>query len=196
MRASDDARTGFGPRLLVWVLAANGTVVLAACDTDSGSDEKSSTKPSRTSTSTTTTRPEVTYQVKAGDTLTSIASDFGLSTATLAQANQLVNPDQLTEGQLLVIPPPPPTGVTIMPKRAHAGDALTLTLTGAKAGESVTFTIQGPSGRSFTGPPHTASPDGDVTAEYDSSGDRAGTYTVVAAGDLGTSVEARYRLLR
>jgi LysM repeat protein len=145
---------------------------------------------------TTTTRLQITYQVKAGDTLTSIANFFGVSAAVLAQANQLGNPDQLTEGLLLVIPPPPPLDLTVTPKRAHAGEAFTFTLTGAQAGEEITFAVHGPGGRSFTGPQHSASPEGVVTAEYESSGDRRGTYTVVATGDRGTSLQARYHLLR
>ena len=128
--------------------------------------------------------------------MTSIATFFGVSNAAIAEANQLANQDQLTEGQVLVIPPPPPPQVTVTPDGGHAGEVFTLTMTGAQPGEAVTFTIHGPSGRPFTGPPHSASPEGLVTAEYESSGDGPGTYIVVATGDRGTSVRTRYRLLR
>jgi spore germination protein YaaH len=128
--------------------------------------------------------------------LTSIAAFFGVSNAAIVEANQLANQDQLTEGQILTIPPAPPSQLTVTPDEGRAGQTFTLTLTGAEAGESVTFTIHGPRGRPFTGPAHSASPEGAVTAEYDSSGDALGTHTVVATGDRGTSETARYRLRR
>jgi LysM repeat protein len=47
---------------------------------------------------------EVVYVVKAGDTLTQVGRLFGVSAVAIAQANQLSNPDQLSEGQRLIIP--------------------------------------------------------------------------------------------
>lgn len=190
------ASTRFIPQLLAWVLVAGAVTVLAACGSDSEPDSRGKTEPSRTSTAptTTTTRPPISYQVEQGDTLTSIAAFFGVSTAAIAEANQLANQDQLTEGQVLVIPPPPPPKLTVTPDVGHAGETFTLTATGAMAGEAVTFTIHAPRGRPFMGPPHTASPDGAVTTDYDSSGDGPGTYVVDATGDRGLSVRARYRL--
>jgi LysM repeat protein len=182
--------------MLLCVLAAGGAMVLAACGSDSRDAASSTTMPSRTTVApTTTTAAPVTYQVKRGDTLTSIAAFFGLSNATLAEANQLGNQDQLTEGQILVIPPTPPPQVTVTPDVGHAGDTFTLTLTGAKADETITFEIDGPGPGTFTGSPHKASPEGGVTARYQSSGDDPGKYTVVASGDRGTSARASYRLL-
>jgi LysM repeat protein len=177
------------------VLVTGAVTVLAACDSDSERDARGKSEPSRTSTApTTTTRPPISYQVEPGDTLTSIAAFFGVSTAAIAEANQLANQDQLTEGQVLVIPPPPPPKLTITPDVGLAGETFTLTATGAAAGEAVTFTINAPRGRPFTGPPHTASDDGAVTTEYDSEGDGPGTYIVDATGDRGYAVRARYRL--
>ncbi|MBI3745243.1 MAG: LysM peptidoglycan-binding domain-containing protein, partial [Chloroflexi bacterium] len=46
-----------------------------------------------------------TYTVRAGDTLTGIASRYGLSMMTLWWANALTAKDQLHVGQRLVIPP-------------------------------------------------------------------------------------------
>jgi LysM repeat protein len=180
------------------VLAGGGVIVFAACGLTE-SDE-SRTSPSRTTAPPTTvapptTAPPVTYQVKRGDTLTSIARFFGVSSAAIVAANQLGDVDRLTEGQVLQIPPTPPPQVTVTPPEGIAGNELTFTVTSAKSGETVTFEIRGPGGFVFRGSPHTAPEDGSVTTTYDSSGDSKGTYTVVATGDRGTSVEGRYRLL-
>lgn len=48
------------------------------------------------------------YSVQAGDTLGSIAQDYGVSVEALMQANNLNNPDALAIGQSLYIPPPAP----------------------------------------------------------------------------------------
>lgn len=44
------------------------------------------------------------YVVEAGDTLSSIAQRFGVSTVELAQVNGITNPNQISEGAQLVIP--------------------------------------------------------------------------------------------
>jgi LysM repeat protein len=178
-------------------LAAAGVIVLAACACTSSEGRS---KPSRTTAPATTaapptTAPPVTYQVKRGDTLTSIARFFGVSSAAIVAANQLADVDRLTEGQLLQIPPTPPPQVTVTPPEGIAGNQFIFTVTSAKTGEAVTFEIRGPGGSVFRGSPHTAAEDGAVTTTYDSSGDAKGTYTVVATGDRGTAVEGRYRLL-
>lgn len=178
-------------------LAAAGVIVLAACaSTSSGGRSKPArtTSPATTAAPTTTT-PPVAYQVKRGDTLTSIARFFGVSSAAIVAANQLGDVDRLTEGQVLQIPPTPPAQVTVTPPEGIAGNQFTFTVTSAKTGESVTFEIRGPGGSVFRGSPHTAAEDGAVTTAYDSSGDAKGTYTVVATGDRGTSVQGSYRLL-
>jgi LysM repeat protein len=179
--------------LLLGVLAASGAIVVAACSSNAGDGASSTTAPSRTTVApTTTTLPPVTYEVQRGDTLTSIAERFGLSPAVIATANQLSNADQLTEGQVLTIPPAPPPEVTITPNVAPSGQTLTFTLTGAKAGETVTFEINAPNGDKFTGQPHTASQDGEATTSYNSTGDDPGVYRVVATGDRGTTAQAPY----
>lgn len=180
--------------LLLGVLAVSGAVVSAACSSDSGDVAGSTTVPSRTTVAptTTTTLPPVVYEVQSGDTLSSIAERFGLSPAAIAMANQLSNADQLTAGQVLTIPPIPPAEVTVTPNVAPSGQALTFVLTGARAGETVTFEINAPNGDKFPGQPHTASQDGVAMATYNSSGDDPGVYTVVATGDGGTSAQAPY----
>ncbi len=56
----------------------------------------------------------IQYIVKPGDTLSTIAANFDISTAALMQANGLTNPNLLAIGQALTIPPvdltaaPPP----------------------------------------------------------------------------------------
>ena len=178
--------------LLVCVLAAG---VLGACGGDSRSAERSKPPLSSTTTApTTTTAAAVSYQVKRGDSLTAIAAFFGLSTTALAQANQLDVEALLIEGQVLTIPPLAPPQLTITPEDGPAGETFMFSLTGAKAGEIITFTIDGPGPDTFTGSPHTASPEGTVTTRYESSGDEPGTYTVVATGDRGTSLQTSYRL--
>jgi hypothetical protein len=120
--------------------------------------------------------------------LTSIAKFFGVSTALLATANHLNNGDRLTEGQALTIPPLLPAQLWVNSPIAPSGQPFTFNLTGAKAGEAITFEVDKPGGGKFSGQRHAASPDGVVRATYQSSGDDLGTYTVVATGHRGTSV--------
>jgi LysM repeat protein len=62
-----------------------------------------------------------TYVVQRGDTLGSIARRFNTTVAAIAQANNIVNPNLIFAGQVLVIPlgdgvpPTPPPGSTPMP---------------------------------------------------------------------------------
>jgi LysM repeat protein len=53
------------------------------------------------------------YSVKLGDTLSDIASRFGLTTAALAEANGITNPALIRPGQELVIPVPGTTVTAI-----------------------------------------------------------------------------------
>jgi LysM repeat protein len=186
--------------MLLRVVAISVVVAFAACENPSRHSTKSDRakkKPTSTTIApaTTTTVPTVAYPVKRGDTLTSIAKFFGVSTAAILAANHLANGDRLTEGQVLQIPPVPPPQLTIAPADAPPGTQLKFTVVSAKAGENVTFQIERPDGSKFSGSPHTASQDGTVTASYNSSGDGPGTYNVVATGNRGTSVQASYHVL-
>ena len=49
--------------------------------------------------------PPQTYTVKQGETLSEIASRFGVGIDTLAEANGIINPALVSIGQILVIPP-------------------------------------------------------------------------------------------
>lgn len=179
------------------MLLVGGAVVLAACDrTDTAGSARSETEASSTTTGATTTTapPPITYQVERGDTLSAIASVFGVSGAAIAELNQLANPDQLTEGQVLEIPVRPPVWLGVLPTDAPAGTLFKFALTGAEEGEGITFQVTGPDGAEFTGSPHLASPEGTVMTEYRSAGDPPGTYTVVATGSRGTSAQATYNI--
>jgi LysM repeat protein len=50
-----------------------------------------------------------TYTIQAGDTLSAIASNYGVSIDALAQANGIDDPSFIVEGETLVIPGPPPS---------------------------------------------------------------------------------------
>jgi LysM repeat protein len=179
-------------------LVGAAVVVLAACASETGNTSKSTrpTAPTTTAAPTTTMPPAMPYAVRRGDTLTSIAKFFGISTAAVLAANPGINADRLTEGQVLQIPPTPPPQLVITPTDAPAGETFKFNVNGAKAGEVVLFEIDIPGGRKFTGQPHTASQDGIVSASYQTdSGNDAGTYTVVANGDRGTSLRATFRIL-
>jgi LasA protease len=50
------------------------------------------------------------YTIQAGDTLGQVAKRFGISLAQLVEANNIANPDLVSVGQGLTIPPPTPEG--------------------------------------------------------------------------------------
>lgn len=152
-------------------------------------------RPGRaTPTTTTTTSPPATYRVQRGDTLTQIARRFHTSVSGIVAANELADPDNLTEGQDLVMPPP--SAVRIEAQLAEGGtdSGFDLTLVGAAPSEVVTFVITLPDGGTFTGSPHVASGYGVVTTTY-SGAIGTGTYTVTADGEQGTTAEATFSLV-
>ena len=160
--------------------------------TRSGPTVSKTTPPTAT---TTTTRGPIKYTVKPGDTLTSIAKQFGVATRVIVEANQLADPDHLTEGQVLLIPPVTPVRLVVKPTNAPVGGSVELRLRGAQPNEIITFEIQRPVG-AFTGPPHTASTDGKVTTTYRLGfADVPGTYTVIARGDQITTAQASFRVV-
>ena len=139
---------------------------------------------------TTTTGPAV-YQVQRGDTITSIAAHFRVRAGDLVSFNHLSNPDRLTPGQRLLIPPVTER-LDVVPALGAAGTTFTLTLHGAAPGESVTFTIVTPTATT-TGPSHLAGSDGVAKAHYQSApGDPPGIVTVTAQGTAGTYVHGAF----
>jgi LysM repeat protein len=146
-----------------------------------------------------TTRPagdsSTPYVVARGDTLTSIAHHFEVSTEAIITANQLVDPDRLAEGQHIMIPPPLPVALVLTPTSTTGGQPIKIRLTGAQSGEHVSFTIITPAG-TFAGPPHTATYDGTVETTYEPDvGALGGLGTVSATGDRGTVAHATFGII-
>jgi len=56
------------------------------------------------STTTTTPAPKRTHTVKSGDTLYAIAIKYGKTVAVIASANNIANVNNISVGQVLVIP--------------------------------------------------------------------------------------------
>jgi LysM repeat protein len=159
-----------------------------------GAQRTTTTVSTTTAPTTTTTAAAQNYQVQRGDTLTSIARKFHVAVATLLAANKLADPDHLSEGQTLVIPPAPPVSLTVTPPSGVGGTSFTFTVVGAKPAEQVTFQIDYPGGK-FTGPPHVASNEGGVSATYvPSPGAAPGTYQVTALGSQGTSIKGSFQI--
>jgi LysM repeat protein len=151
-----------------------------------------STSATTTPATTTTTTSQIVYRVKPGDTLTRIANHFHVPISVIVTRNHITNPNRLSQGQTLVIPPAPPLKLTITPPKGQAGAAFQLALTGAAPSETIRFEIDSAT-RKYTGGPHTASADGTVTATYQTDlAAPAGTYNVTATGNLGTTIRARF----
>ena len=146
----------------------------------------------RVPTTTTTTPATITYRVKRGDTLTTIAHHFRVSISAIVSGNHVANPDRLSEGQTLRIPPAPPLKLVVTPPKGQAGQAFQLKLTGAVPSETIKFEIDSSTGK-YTGGRHTASADGAVTATYQTAlSGPTGIYNVTATGNQGTKVRAGF----
>jgi LysM repeat protein len=154
----------------------------------------SSTVSTRTATTATTptTTPLIIYRVRPGDTLTKIANHFHVPISAIVTRNHIANPNRLSQGQTLLIPPAPPLKLTITPPKGQPGQAFQLKLTGAVPSETIRFEIDSAT-RKYTGGAHTASADGTVTATYQTDlAGPTGTYNVIATGNLGTTIQARF----
>jgi LysM repeat protein len=175
--------------------AIAGAALLVACGGGSGSSSAGHRRPKASVSTTSTTAGPISYTVQRGDTLTSIGHFFGLSVITLADFNHISTDAQLMVGQTLQIPRRPAVRLTMNPSHLPAGDAVEFDLVGARGGETVTFQVVAPGGGKFTGPGHFTNPDGSVRTSYQTStADHPGTYTVTAAGDLGTMASATFRI--
>lgn len=78
------------------------------------------------------------YTVKPGDTLATIAAQFGVTVQELAQANNIQDVNLLAVGQVLVIPQslppsPLPEGIALAPTLLKQGETLTLKITASDA---------------------------------------------------------------
>jgi len=190
--------TGVGRLIGHLTIAAVCAALMAACGTSGRTRPLTATVPSSVSTTTTakaattTTTPRNIYRVKRGDTLSKIATQFRVSISAIVARNHVANPDQLHEGQALVIPPVPPRQLIISPHKGQPGQAFQLTLTGALPSETIKFQIDSAKGK-YTGGPHIASADGTVIAMYQTAlSDPTGTYNVTATGTRGTTVRATF----
>jgi LysM repeat protein len=182
------------PRSLVACVIAFALVAGCSSHGSSTTSGGSGTSTSVSVAATTTTTLPQLYRVRAGDTLTAIAQRLRVSAAAIIERNNVSNPNRLTVGQTLVIPPRPPLSLVVTPPRGHVGDGFELRLTGAAPGETIVFAIQSPKGI-FTGRPHTAPDGGAVSATYQTSfGDGPGVYKVTATGDRGTVLRAEFRV--
>jgi LysM repeat protein len=147
--------------------------------------------PTTAPPTTTTIGPPVAYAVRPGDSLNAIAARFRIAVSVIMARNHLTNADTLRVGQVLHIPSAPPLALTITPHQGPAGQAFHFTVTGAEPSETITFTIVSPTGRDHGGP-HTTL-DGTVYATYQTAvGDPAGARTVLAVGDMGTSLSEKF----
>jgi hypothetical protein len=87
----------------------------------------------------------------------------------------------------------PPATLAITPGSGPVGTTFAFALARATPGESVVFEIDYPNGRKFTGPGHTAAPDGSVSASFIvTKGNPNGTYTVYGTGNKGTKAQATF----
>ena len=86
--------------------------------------------------------------------------------------------------------------LAVVPPSGPAGTAFTLNAGGLRPGEAMTFEIDIPHKAKYVGPPHTAGPDGKVTATYTAqAGNPAGVYRVKAVGVQGTRAEANVTIV-
>jgi LysM repeat protein len=136
-----------------------------------------------------------TYVVVRGDTLTAIATRFGVSVAAIMAANHLASQDVLSVGEVLHVPPVVPLTLHVSPSDGPAGTSFTFRVAGAATTDTVTFSIAQPGHPPYTGPAHTPGQDGTVTATYDTyPTDPAGAYVVLAHTSSGKSVFATFRV--
>ncbi|MCY4064608.1 MAG: LysM peptidoglycan-binding domain-containing protein [Chloroflexi bacterium] len=117
-----------GQRLIIPVNLPPASAVAATGTPDSTFTPAPTLTPTSTPTSTPTITPSptatpITYQIQPGDTLVNIAQQYGTTVDLLVAANNIPNPDQISVGQILLIPtaiPPTPAGnlrptVTLFP---------------------------------------------------------------------------------
>jgi LysM repeat protein len=176
--------------VLVFVVGGGG-----GGEKDEAKSKSASKKTTASTGTTTTTRGEIKYTVKPGDSLLSIAKEFDVAPQVIIEVNQLADPDRLTAGQVLVLPPPTPVRLVVKPAKVEVGGTVELRLKGAQPSEIIVFEIRRPTGP-FKGPAHYASTDGEVSTTYSlGAGDPPGEYLVIARGDQVTAAIASFRVV-
>jgi hypothetical protein len=113
-----------------------------------------------------------------------------MQVADLLGANQLADPDHLVEGQTITIPVIAIAQLTVAPDPGTSATGLKFSLTGARPGELVTFSVI-TYGNTFTGQAHEADSNGAVSATYD-PGSTKGTFLITATGTRGTTARATF----
>jgi LysM repeat protein len=188
--------TGFVVGGLIAILVVAAVLVIASVA--SGGGDKGPARSRRTTPTvgtTTTTRGAIKYTVQAGDLMSRIAKQFGVSTNAIVTANQLPDADHLVVGQVLEIPPVTPVQLILSPSKVREGGDIEIRLKGAQPHELVTFEIHRPTGV-FIGSAHSALEDGSVETSYHLGvADMPGEYLVIAKGDQVTSAYAVLRVL-
>ncbi len=115
MAPSGTAQPGLGTKRRARPLAALGLAVAAVAGCGETIQPRAPAPPVVTATTTTTMAPTTTttapvqYVVVRGDSLSSIAAQFGITITDLAAANGLADPNDIKVGQVLTIPPPTTT---------------------------------------------------------------------------------------
>src|SRR5438045_3139563 len=111
MKTRSETDLGIVTRLLAsLVLSLAVLISLVGCDTGaSSSDDKVRLVITPVDTPTPTplaapTMAPTTYTVRAGDTLSGVADLFGVSVDDIVRANNIADPNSLSEGQVLTIP--------------------------------------------------------------------------------------------
>lgn len=118
-----------GQRLLIPGVVAQTAVTPSP--TARGPTPNATNTPLQTATATDNASTE-TYIVKSGDTLASIAAQFGVTLAELQRINNISNPNLLNVGQRLIIPKASnaaaalPEGITLDPQVVRQGQTITL----------------------------------------------------------------------
>jgi LysM repeat protein len=100
MRAANPELIGEAP-----ILQPGQVLQIPGCGAAATTDNVPPTPSSGSGDTTTTTTGGTTYTVQSGDTLFRIAQRFGVTVQAIVTANNLSNPDSLSVGQQLVIPP-------------------------------------------------------------------------------------------
>ena len=129
--------------------------------------------------------------------LSMVALGIGFTLALVACGGGSAKPVPTTTTQ----PPPttttaPPPVLTIVPATASIGTVVTLTVSGAKPGESYTFSLTGPKGKVFNGSPHAVEATGIASATYNTTGDVVGAQAVQAIGSGGITLTGTFTLTK
>ncbi len=93
------------PQVTGDIIQPGDTLQVPDCDTAGGSNNVEQPAGAPTTIPTALPGGSQTYVVKRGDTLYSISLQFGVTSAAIQQANNIANPDRISPGQELIIPP-------------------------------------------------------------------------------------------